>query len=445
MSRHAPVLAPRRCGVLAVVLALGLGAVAFTASPADAATPGYLGSNAPLGWNGNTYDDPPPGETGTGAVYVSDSGDFSFVDEFPFGSITGVTGNSNLHVALAKYNDGAGDQYVTVYVSNQWLQDAPGNPHPATCEGVDDAVFGGDPACEAFKADILTANGPGNDFSYTGTSGFVDALNDPASDAYTLGEDPAVVWPDYQGTASPFAYDGADFSGDFWGGSAPGSMWLGVGGPPSSATSEPIALADFPGVGQGGEIFPAHLALLESGPLRITMAIDGGLFSAFDPMNPFSADCAGLQDFLAMVGQSGIDCVAFRTNVWAPPASVGEQYTCAADWYTGWTDGNGDAIDPSSEPTIIDGFDLPALTPIGTDTGPGVCTAATPPNRRNRPHHRGPTIPARPLTPTAPAPAPTPPERAQALSRRCPPPAPRHRPCCSAHSHCSPPEPRSPS
>lgn len=382
--------------VAACALALS-GIVAFAATPADAATPGFWGTDSPLGWNGTDYDDPPPGGTGTGAVFFSDAGDVTFVDTQPGQPLTGITGTSNFHVALATYNDGGGDQYVTVYISDQWLQDAPGGPFPATCAGANDAVFDGDPACEAFKADILTANGAAANFTYTGTSGFVDASNNPTGDAYVLDIDPTVVWPNYQGTASPFTYDGIDFDVDVLGGSGKGSGWLPAGSAPWFASDSPIALPVFPSVGPGGEIAPVHAVLLDGGGgSTTTLYMDGALLYLLDAMNPFPATCAGLEEFFTSVDAPPLKCVAFRADMWAPPATLGETYTCAADWETGWTDGNGDPIDPAGKPTLIDGFEPPRLTPIGTDAGPGVCAAAPPPAPSTPPGSDNPGTPTDP-------------------------------------------------
>ncbi|MCZ7530638.1 MAG: hypothetical protein M5U31_10020 [Acidimicrobiia bacterium] len=160
------------------------------------------------------------------------------------------------------------------------------------------------------------------------------------------------------------------------------------------------ALAFYPNAGSGS-IYPTHTLLVNQGGLSATAYLDGALLALFDPMDPFPASCPGFDAFLAAAMQPGIDCVAFRADMWTPPAALGEQYTCATDWYTGWTDENGDPLD--AIPTVVDGFEPPALTPIGTDTGPGVCPAYVPPEPP-RPRHRGPTTPPHPPIPEAPGP-----------------------------------------
>ena len=226
---------------------------------------------------------------------------------------------------------------------------------------------------------MLTSNGPATDFTYNGTGGAIDASDNPTTVNETGDITPNIVWPNYQGSASPFTYDGMDFDKNAFGGPGTGSAWLPANSSPHFATDEPIALPVFPSVGPGGEIAPTHIVLLDAMGQKVTMAIDGGLFYAFDPMNPFPADCPGFEDFLTAVSAPGITCIAFRSDVWTPPDTLGETYTCVSDWQTGWTDDNGDPIAAADSPKVIDGFDIPALTPIGTDTGPGVCVAATPP------------------------------------------------------------------
>ncbi|MCZ7530639.1 MAG: hypothetical protein M5U31_10025 [Acidimicrobiia bacterium] len=186
----------------AALLLAVTGVVALAATPADAATPGYVGSNAPLEWSGTTFYNPPPGESGSGVVYLSGTDDMTWVDAPSYESLVGIAGTANLHVVLASYDFGSGLQNITIYVSDLFFQNE--GPYPATCAGANNALFDGDPACQAFKADILTANGAGNDFSFTGTSGFVDSSDNPTTDASVPGQyQPSVVWPLYQGTASP--------------------------------------------------------------------------------------------------------------------------------------------------------------------------------------------------------------------------------------------------
>ncbi len=64
----------------------------------------------------------------------------------------------------------------------------------------------------------------------------------------------------------------------------------------ANATDEPIALPVFPGVGPGGEIAPAHIALLDA---RRSANHHGHrrrpVRTPSTPMNPFSADCRGLR------------------------------------------------------------------------------------------------------------------------------------------------------
>jgi len=368
-------------------LALALTGVALSASPAAAATPGYSGTNAPLEWNGTTFDDPPPGASGTGAVYLSGDDDRTWVDAPVYQSLVGIAGTSNLHAVLATYDFGSGPQDLTIYVSDLFLQNE--GPYPATCAGANDALFGGDPACQAFKADILTANGAGSDFTFTGLSGFVDSADNPTSDpSLAAAVPPDVVWADYQGTASPLSLDGTDYTASTDGTPGTGSTWAGGGSPGVFITGGDDRLPNFPRNG-GGTIYPAHSTLIEVNGQPATGYFDGALLYLLDPMNPFPASCPGFEAFMAAVSQPGIECIAFRADTWAPPDTLGEQYTCATDWYDGWTDENGDPL--GAIPTVVDGFSPPALTPVGVDTGPGVCPAYVPPEP--------PTPPAPPAPP----------------------------------------------
>ncbi|MCZ7530641.1 MAG: hypothetical protein M5U31_10035 [Acidimicrobiia bacterium] len=339
----------RRLAAPAAACALALsGMVALAATPADAATPGFWGTNAPLEWSGTTYNGPPFTETGNGVTYIGDNGTDTWVDTEPGEALSGFTGTTNVHAALATYDFGSGAQNVTVFVSDQVLQDE--GPYAATCAGIDDALFGGSTACDAIVPDILTSNGPATDYQYNGTGGALDASGTPTTVNETGDISPQMVWPNYQGSASPLTYDGADYDADVTGGSGEGSGWLPAGSPPFFVSDAPSPLPIFPSVGSGGEIAPVHAVLLDGGGPGVTLYMDGALLSAFDPMNPYPATCAGLEDFLTAVGQSGINCVAFRADMWAPPSTLGETYTCATDWYTGWTDENGDPIAAADSP-----------------------------------------------------------------------------------------------
>lgn len=394
MSATAAVAHTRRPVTLAAAVLLALtGLVVYSAPPADAATPAFYGTRAPLEWGGTTYDGPPFTETGTGVTYIGDDGSDTWVDTEPGEELSGLTGTTNIHAALATYDFGSGTRNVTIFVSDQVLQDASGGPYAATCAGIDAALFGGATACDAIVPNMLTSNGPGADFDDNGTGSAIDASDNPTSVSYTGDITPEIVWPNYQGSASPFTYNGADYDNDLFGGSGSGSGWLPAGSAPFFATDQPIALPVFPTQGPGDEIAPTHIALLDAMGQKVTLAIDGALFLLIDPMNPFTTSCSGLEDFFAAVMVSGIDCIAFRADVWSPPDALGETYTCISDWQTGWTDENDAPIDPANSPTVIEGFDDPALTPIGQDTGPGVCVAATPP-----------TPPDPPTPPTPPTP-----------------------------------------
>ncbi len=251
-------------------------------------------------------------------------------------------------------------------------------PYAATCAGADDALFDGDPACQAFKADILTANGAGNDFTFTGLGGFVDSTDNPTTDPSIPGAfPPDVAWPLYQGTASPLSLDGTDYTASTDGTPGTGSTWAGGGSPGLFVTSGDDRLPRFPNDG-GGTIYPTHAVLANRGGQLATAYLDGALLALLDPMNPFPATCPGLDAFLAAVNQPSSGCVAFRADMWAPPDTLGEQFTCATNWFDDWTDENGDPLGAS--PIVVDGFLTPALTPVGVDTGPGVCPAYVPPD-----------------------------------------------------------------
>ncbi|MCZ7530636.1 MAG: hypothetical protein M5U31_10010 [Acidimicrobiia bacterium] len=186
-----------------------------------------------------------------------------------------------------------------------------------------------------------------------------------------------------------------------------------------------------------------HAVLVDVYNEKATLYIEDTFLGILDPMNPFSADCPGFDALYATMtapDPSPITCDAFRADMWGPPGTLGETYTCAADWYVGWTDDNGDALDRAVSPTIIEGYELPALTLTGETTGPGACQAAPPPDP---PTPRTLTTPARP-----PAPAIAEPERATeqlppeqlppgrpAPSRRCRPRVPRPPFSCSPR-HC---------
>ena len=369
----------RRLAAPVAALALALtGVVGLTATPADAATPSFYGTNAPLEWNSTVYNGPSFSETGTGVTYIGDDGAHTWVDTEPGEPISGFTGTTNVHAALATYDFGSGTQNVTIFVSDQVLQDG---SYPATCAGIDAALFGGATVCDAIVPNMLTSNGAATDYSANGTGGAIDASDNPTT-VYDTGDiTPNIVWPNYQGSASPFTYNGTDFDGALLGGPGNGSGWLPAGTEPFFVTGQPIALPIFPypDADPNGPYEPVHLALVNNNGLPATVAVAGEFFYQLDPMNPFPANCTGMNDFFTAVSFTGVECIAFRADVWSPPDTLGETYTCAANWYKGWTDGNDAPIDPANSPTVIDGYDLPALTPIGTDAGPGVCVAATPP------------------------------------------------------------------
>lgn len=392
----------RRLAAPAAALALALtGLGALSVSPAGAAAPAYLGANSPVQWNGTDYDDPGPGDTASGVGFINnaDENDDAFVTTFPFGTVSAATGTSNYNLALVTADFGDGPQNITIYISDDWFQDAPGGPYTEACAGVDAGLLGGGPGCDAFKDDILTANGLGSDYTFAGYSGFVDASGNPTSDGNTVnGHAPALVWPLYEGSASPVTLDGVVYESDVPGGpgGSGGSVWLPAGDNPTFVDTDGTAIGAFPNAGFGS-VFPVHALVADDGSGGNTLYFDGALLSLLDPMNPFPATCQGFNDFLAAASQPTVDCIAFRAAMWAPPSTLGEQYTCASDWFEGWRDANDNPI--SQVITTADGFSPPSLTPVGVTDGPGVCASYLPPEPPTPP---GPPTPPPPDGPDGP-------------------------------------------
>ncbi len=392
------------------------------ARPAAAEPEEYIGSRSPMTFQGADYADPEPNHADPGSWYWGfDVGHLEdvFISSGSGGDIHGFSGNSDIDVALATLDFGVdGTRMMTVYVDSLAFATAGGGPHDRDCSGFDDLAIDitagrvQASTCVAFRASVLQAHGHGNDFTFApnpaGFDGFADASGAPLADGdvwVTDGYvDPTAVIFDaspviYQGTPSPFEYGGTTFDANIppEPGSGGAAWWSPHEGPPQFIEGSAAGIAWWPNPDQA-PFEPVHAALVTMGDRDITAYIYGSALGFVDPQNPVSADCPGFEGLMdLMLGPGFVTCHAFRTDMWMPPAVLGEQFTCVADWQTGWTDGDGNPIS-GDQPQVVDGAPNPALTPVGVDEGPGVCTAAAPPPPPGPP---GPD-------PTPPGPDPTP-------------------------------------
>lgn len=396
---HALNLSVRRVGAGVVAVAVVLaGAIVLEASPAAAAG-AYEGSRSPLSYGGTDYVDT---GAGNGVLYYDGTNDATVVVDNDFEELDIVDGTDDVHVALVS----SGGLNMTMYLTAAAFDDAPGGPVTPNCANVDALYFGGGPACVAFKTSIQRANGNGYDYQFDGFYGFVDASDNPLFGEPTVT--PGYVDPPeiryavstlYDGSASPFALNGADYntSPDA---SGTGAHWWAMDSNdgPAWIQSGHAPIPGLPSMDTGG-IPPVHAVLVDVYNEKATLYIEDTFLGILDPMNPFSADCPGFDALYATMtapDPSPITCDAFRADMWGPPGTLGETYTCAADWYVGWTDDNGDALDRAVSPTIIEGYELPALTLTGETTGPGACQAAPPPDPPTPPDPDNPGTPTRP-------------------------------------------------
>ncbi|MEZ5170192.1 MAG: LPXTG cell wall anchor domain-containing protein [Acidimicrobiia bacterium] len=372
----------RRLGAaVTAVLVAAVGAVVVSASPAGAAG-AYEGSRSPLAYGGTDYVDTGSGD---GALYYDGTNDAIAMVGDDYAELDIVDGTENVHVALVS----SGGMNQTIYLTAAAFDDAPGGPFTPNCANLDTLYFGGGPACVAFKPDVFYSNGDNRDYNFTGLGGFVDASDNP------LGGDPTVAAGNvdppeirytlatyYDGSASPFVFDGADYdtSPDF---SGSGAHWWAIDGDDAPAWIQTghAPVPGLPSTGPAG-IPSVHGVLVDVFGEKATLFVEDTFLGMLDPMNPFSADCPGfdaLYETVTAPDPPPITCDAFVADMWAPPNTLGETYTCAAGWYDAWTDENGDPIARADAPTVIDGYEIPALTLTGETTGPGVCAAAPPP------------------------------------------------------------------
>lgn len=393
---RARALATNRVGTAAGVLAVVLvGTVVFTAWPAAAAGV-YEGSRSPFSYGGTDYVDTGAGD---GVLYYDGNNDATVVVDNDFEELDIVDGTENVHVALVS----SGGANMTIYLTAAAFDDPPGGPFTPNCANFDALYAGGGAACVAFAPSIQQATGPGDDYWFQGFSGFVDASDNPlggvsVTSGYVEPEIRYVVSTYYDGSASPFAFNGVDYdTNPDATPSETGAVWLPIDNNdgPAWIQSGHAPIPGLPSMNSGG-VTPVHAVLVDVYGKKATLYIEDVFLGILDPTSPFSADCPGfdaLYETITGPDPSPITCDAFRADMWAPPDTLGETYTCAADWYLGWTDENGEALDRAGSPTIVEGYELPALTLTGETTGPGVCQAAPPPT---------PPTPPEPPTPNGP-------------------------------------------
>lgn len=400
-----PLSARPRSATVAALLAAVLFAAGLTvagARPAAAEYDEYVGSRSPMTLLGTDYADPEPGHTNPGSWYWGfDEGNLEsvFVDSNTQ-DIHGFSGDSDIDVALATLDFGAqGTRMMTVYVDSEAFSNAGGGPYARDCTGFDSlasdvtAAWVQASTCVAFRSSVLQAHGHGNDFTFTPNpasfDGFTDASGAPLADGsvwVTNGYvDPTEVVYDappivYQGTASPFEYDGTTFDADIppETGSGGAAWWAPHDGPPFYINGAPTGIPLWPNP-PDAPYRPVHAILGSAGGADLTIYVDSVVFGMLDPQNPFPADCPGFEALMDNVtGPGFVTCTAFRADMWAPPDVLGEQYTCASDWQTGWTGSDGSPI-AGDQPKLVDGAPNPALTPVGVNDGPGVCLSPAPP------------------------------------------------------------------
>ncbi len=390
--------------------------VVVGAGPAQAApSSSYYGTRSPMDFSGTDYTQPDPASTNDGVWFFAADGTSTFVEE-ELGQVAGIDGSKDVHAGLTTFDFGAGGKRnMTVYVDQGLFDSAGGGPYAPSCSGFD-ALFeaikpGGliDSTCVAFKKTFFAGKGSGADYEFQGYGGFRDATDNPVGsdpDRASGGDypDPGLTVARYQGSASPFTYGGTDFTGSVTGESGAGASWLPMQSGPLFVSGPPKPLPSFPAVGPAGQIASVHAVLLDAGAARATLFVDGALFSALNPSGPFDESCPGFEDFLTAVGAGGITCVAFGANVFSAPTKVGEDFTCEGV-QGNWTDSKGDPV--GEDPTITEGFEPPALTPIGVTTGPGVCVLAE--TAEPEPTTTVPPTPVPTPTTVAPTPAPPPP------------------------------------
>lgn len=398
-TRHARRLA----AALVAALLLAAGLTVAGAGPAAADHGVYLGSRSPMTFGGADYTDSDPDHGFPGAWYwgFADGGfDEKYVDEGTAEEIRGIDGDSDIDVALATLDFGAGGtRMMTVYVDSDAFSAAVGGPYARDCTGFNSLavdVAGGwvqSATCVAFRASVLQANGHGNDFTFTPNPGNFDGFTDSTGAPLSSGSvtvttgfvDPSAVsffdpTPVYQGTPSPFRYGGTTFDANIppLPGDGGAAWWSPHDGPPEYITGASAGIPWWPNPTEP-PFESVHVALATFEDRDLTLYVYGSALGFVDPTSPFPANCTGIEDLLNLVAEpTSLTCHAFRADLWTPPDVLGEQFACAADWEGGWTDGNGDPI-VNAAPSLVDGAPTPALTPVGVNDGPGVCEASSPP------------------------------------------------------------------
>ncbi len=182
------------------LLLAGAGIVTLDTSPADAATPSFYGTNAPLEWNSTVYNGPAVlrdrhRRARTSEITAPTPGS----TRSPVSASSGFTGHhqrprSTRHLRLRKRHT----ERCTIFVSDQVLQDG---SYPATCAGIDAALFGGATACDAIVPNMLTSNGAADRLQrqrHRRRSSTPPTTPRPST---TTGDiTPNIVWPNYQGS-----------------------------------------------------------------------------------------------------------------------------------------------------------------------------------------------------------------------------------------------------
>lgn len=308
----------------------------------------YLASRSPLSWNGNDY----------GNVHVlspdSEGGTSVTQDDTP---IPNVDGTGNYHVALSDING----QNFTYVIHEMFLP-------TADCAGFDAflAGVGATGSCDNFKADYLTGNGVGEDYTFTGLSGFENAGTVVVT---TGGTDPPYLRYDaggdgggYVASNSPLSYGGVDYDDPQFGGTQPGVFYLAA-----DDTHDPVFVeADdtpIPAIGADGNPRDVDAGLIQvDGGAHVTIYADSGLVEFMGG----TRDCDGLVAAMAALGAPPVTCANYKQGVLTAPVGGSSLGAATGDYgFTGL-----DGFDAGGPVTVVDGFtDPPYLRHVGEDDG----------------------------------------------------------------------------